>query len=1856
MKQYFYSFSLLALLALLIPFVVNNNTTTSISQSALLMTGCDNGRIFVDANAGGTEDGETWGNAYTKLQDALDEACTCGNPVEIWVAQGTYYPDEGVGQQANSRDATFTLCNNVALYGGFSGAGTETLLSERDFVNNVTTLSGDVDREFGVNFEDEAFDPDVDTDANNLTSTRADHIRGSNALHVVTGSGTDNTAVLDGFSITAGNAILSNLDNGGGMLIIDGAPTISNCVFFGNNAFFDGGGVAGENASPIVSNCTFLGNSAGTFGGGFYNEAGGTPMVSGGTFENNEAFLGGGMATNSSEPTVSNTLFTKNDVGQSGGGLYIGEDSDLTITGSQFIENTTEVQGGGLCNFDSDMTVDDCTFTDNTSFGGGGINTVVSQFAPMGVSAFAKITNSTFTRNIARSGNGNSGVGGGINVAAFEPDVAPSNAEILNCDFIENEAVFGGAISKIRVQSTTKTMDCTINSNTAEFGGGIYIDNSETTVADNTFSGNAATRDGGGMFITSDNNSSILRCAFTENTAEEGGGIHNNSANPTLTELGFFGNMASISGGGIFNRDSDPSITLNVFEDNRAPEGAGMFNESSSPSVLRSLFLFNTATTFGGGMSNTMSSGPEITECEFNGNMAEDGAGISNNRSEPIISKSSFINNDANTNGGGIYNERSSPEIINSSFKGNQATNGAGIYNDGFSRPQSTNLVVTGNSASENGGGMYNLSSSQGITNCTFSGNAAGIDGGGIYNGPATFPFIFNVIIWNNQANGNSGSTSASMFNGTNASALVSNSIIENSRDVNDIWQGALGIDQAGNKDIDPQFIQDVDPTNAPTTEGNVRLQITSPAINMGTNTADLNANSVGDKTIADVAEDNGCSPRILQTTVDIGAFEKPGCPTGLSDQIVYVNQAVATPGDGSSWDNAFNHLQDALVLACECSEITQVWVAQGTYFPDLGGIYDNNDRSSTFDLCNNVALYGGFDGTESMLSERDFENNVTILSGDIDGDDDAFEPEVDSDSNTGTLSQTDHINGNNAYHVVTGSGTDNTALIDGFTITAGNADGSSLNDSGAGMRTINGSPTIINSVFSGNTAGSSGGGMLNANGSSPTIINSVFSGNTADADGGGMRNFVNSSPTIINSVFSGNTANSGGGGGLSNQSNSSPTIVNSIFSGNTTIFTGGGMLNFNGSSPTIINSVFSGNTALSDGGGMFNVGSASPQISNTIIWNNQENGSTTAIGASIDNFDTGSIPEISNSIIANSGGSGSWNTALGQDDDENKDVNPDFIDPIDPINAPTNDGDFRLSIGSMAIDMGDNSVVTSPPFLENDQNVIIDLAGNARILDGTVDIGAYEGGTLPCDETPAEAGENQTLCGVTSTTLSATARDEGLGTWTEISGDGQGVFDDENDPVSSFEGTAGVAYTLRWTVTDGDCPVLMDDVGITFIDEPEVTGSDITRCDGDEVFLFGQISIDYDEVENGIEELTTTFYDSEANALAGGATGVISDQQTVSTTNNTFWVRVEASVNNVTCFDVDDINVTVIPAPQGEIALDFGTICDMEADTLRLNLTEGRYPVEIVVEGLNDDNPITFADADAKYVIEMDEYVLGENTYTLKSITDNVGGDNECTTSDIDQVVTLLVELPTIIDAAAATYYIQSCEDETDFLYSILITEKCRTSLADADEVEIAGPAAIVNALVSQTETNVSGESFNVEFNFEGVEAGTYSVTFTYEKSKAGRFSATTTITVEAAPTPNTEDLSCNDDVFVTLDENCSSEVTADMVLDGDNICNDLFTVVVDYGMGMKTVNEITECGQFKYEVYINNGASPDSGDDTGPTPPDMGIAPDVSEDSPEFVCWGYITGEDKDAPKYEETQGPFEATITCTDIDSLA
>jgi parallel beta-helix repeat protein len=251
----------------------------------------------------------------------------------------------------------------------------------------------------------------------------------------------------------------------------------------------------------------------------------------------------------------------------------------------------------------------------------------------------------------------------------------------------------------------------------------------------------------------------------------------------------------------------------------------------------------------------------------------------------------------------------------------------------------------------------------------------------------------------------------------------------------------------------------------------------------------------------------------------------------------VYVDASAPPGGDGTSWNSAFPYLQDALAAAAADPNIAEIRVAGGVYRPDRDAAHPSGtgSRTATFRLTSGVALKGGYAGTAnpSDPNARDLALYQSVLSGDLAGDDG---PNFAN-------------NAENSYHVVTVNSVGFAGELDGFTISGGNANGATPNNSGGGLYLVSGNPTVTNCMFSGNS-GFSGGGVYSSIGS-PTLTNCAFSGNRASGSGGGLYN-ASGYPTLTNCTFSGNSAASGGGLYGGDCYPGTATLINCIVWGNT--------------------------------------------------------------------------------------------------------------------------------------------------------------------------------------------------------------------------------------------------------------------------------------------------------------------------------------------------------------------------------------------------------------------------------------------------------------------------------------------------------------------------------------------------------------------------------------------------------------------------------------------------------------------------------------------------------------------------------
>lgn len=443
---------------------------------------------YVDADATGSGDGTSWADAFPHLQAALAVA-DAGD--QVWMAEGLYKPTDD-GPDPEDRTATFALSNGVALYGGF--AGTETTLEERDWTVYETILSGDV----GV--------PGDSLD---------------NSYHVVTVSGADSTAILDGFIIQHGTANGGSEpdDRGGGFLLLSASPTLRNLTIRWNTAAGGGeqlgGGMYVEDGSSLMEDILFERNVA--FGGGLYASGGqltlrrvrfsgnitaGTYLVSGsaafiedGLFETN--VRGGGLVIRDSNPIIRRTVFRDNSMeGSDGGAVYVADQSEPLFEDCLFEGNRALAGGGAAFSTGGGIpTFIRSTFRDNVSeqhAGGGAAEGGTPAGSPAyyincrfegnearraggldSYGAFTTVLNSVFVGNRATSTNAGSG-GGGFYVFATPPS---GSVLVANTVFVGNTGTYGGGVRVLGTGETeVRLVNTTITGNTAsEAGGGLHF-------------------------------------------------------------------------------------------------------------------------------------------------------------------------------------------------------------------------------------------------------------------------------------------------------------------------------------------------------------------------------------------------------------------------------------------------------------------------------------------------------------------------------------------------------------------------------------------------------------------------------------------------------------------------------------------------------------------------------------------------------------------------------------------------------------------------------------------------------------------------------------------------------------------------------------------------------------------------------------------------------------------------------------------------------------------------------------------------------------------------------------------------------------------------------------------------------------------------------------------------------------------------------------------------------------------------------------------------------------------------------------------------------------------------------------
>jgi hypothetical protein len=288
---------------------------------------------YVNINATGANNGTSWVDAFTDLQLGL--GATVGGD-SVWVAQGVYKPTT-----TTTRTISFVLPTSCKVFGGFNG--TETLLSQRNFITNVTILSGNI---------------------GNTTLTS------DNSYTVVSASNVSSSTLLDGFKIIAGHNTVGSYQ-GPGFNNKNGSPTISNCIFQDNYSGYNGGALCSTGSGSIaIKGCTFLFNNALSNGGAIYID--GNATISDCIIKENLASLAaGGIYLNGGNVNIDRCIITKNEATAShSGAIGVNDAAIMNLTNSLIVGNYSDWAAAmyisSFNNFNT-YNIINCTFANNKS-------------------------------------------------------------------------------------------------------------------------------------------------------------------------------------------------------------------------------------------------------------------------------------------------------------------------------------------------------------------------------------------------------------------------------------------------------------------------------------------------------------------------------------------------------------------------------------------------------------------------------------------------------------------------------------------------------------------------------------------------------------------------------------------------------------------------------------------------------------------------------------------------------------------------------------------------------------------------------------------------------------------------------------------------------------------------------------------------------------------------------------------------------------------------------------------------------------------------------------------------------------------------------------------------------------------------------------------------------------------------------------------------------------------------------------------------------------------------------------------------------------------------------------------------
>ena len=723
-----------------------------------------------------------------------------------------------------------------------------------------------------------------------------------------------------------------------------------------------------------------------------------------------------------------------------------------------------------------------------------------------------------------------------------------------------------------------------------------------------------------------------------------------------------------------------------------------------------------------------------VTDDTFTGNSAPRGGAIGNEWGYVVVSNSTFSNNTASTGAGGAiinYNPgdaySNSLSVVGSTISGDVAVNGGGIANGSLDTLSLNNDTIVGNSVTGTGGGVYNYGGMITLTNCTVSGNSAGGEGGGLYNiGPYALTLTNCTVSGNSAFNGgglcNSGSYALTLTNCT----VSGNSATQNGGGLYNVGSYALTLTNctvSGNSatqnggglyNVGSYALTLTNCTvsgNSATQNGGGLYNISPYALTLTNCTVSGNSATNGG------GIDNASGTFTIGNSIVAGNMATTSGPDGYGTFASQGNNLIGETDSSSGWVGSdltgtiAQPLNPLLTPLAYYGGPTET-MALLTGSPAIGAgnialipegittdqrgftrVVNGNVDIGAFEVQSDPLLVNTtVDGYAVPLGELDLRGAVELANVQPGDNTVTFDPTVFSSAQTITLtsgqlelsktSGTETITGPAAGLTISGGGLSRvfqvdsgvTASLSGLVVTGG-----STAENGGGLYNDRGTTTLADVTISDNSASGSGGGLYNLGGTT-TLAAVTISGNSA-TDGGGLAN-AGGTTTLTNCTVSGNSANNGGG--LYNNDSGMTTLADCTISGNSASNDGGGIDNASGT-VTPGNTIVAGNTAVTSG----------PDAS-------------------------GTFASQGNNLIGETDGSSGWVSS---------DLTGTIARPLNPLLAPLAyyggpTETMALLTGSPAIDAGNNALVPI--------GVTTDQRGFARIVNSTVDIGAYEVQTIP--------------------------------------------------------------------------------------------------------------------------------------------------------------------------------------------------------------------------------------------------------------------------------------------------------------------------------------------------------------------------------------------------------------------------------------------------------------------------------------------------------------------------------------------